>query len=271
MAHLSNIEFKSQADFYRHSLEILKDSEIPFLVGGAYALHHYTGIYRDTKDLDIFIKPQDCKKTLDVFSGAGFETTVEFEHWLAKSTWKGHLIDIIFNSGNAVSEVDDIWFQHAIDGNLLGIAVEFTPPEEMIWSKAFVMERERYDGADVNHILLACGKDMDWKRLLDRFGPHWRLLLSHLILFDFVYPSERGLIPDWAMNDLLSRLKEGNGSAPNDRVCLGTLLSRQQYQIDVNRMNFADSRLPPHGNMTGEQIRKWDAGAAIDGCAPAND
>ncbi len=62
----------------------------------------------------------------------------------------------------------------------------------MIWSKAFIMERERYDGADIAHLILACGRDLDWRRLLGRFGRRWRVLLSHLVLFGFVYPGGAG-------------------------------------------------------------------------------
>ena len=257
---------KTRTGFYRRSLKILQNAKIPFLVGGAYAMHNYTGRYRDTKDLDLFITPGDCKSTLEAFTEAGFETEVTFEHWLAKSTWNGHLIDIIFNSGNAISEVDVRWFQRAVAGNLFGMEVKYVPPEEMIWSKAFVMERERYDGADVNHIILACGRQIDWKLLVDRFGPHWRLLLGHLVLFGFVYPSERGRVPEWVLGELLSRLQEEIEAASEDHFCLGTLLSREQYRMDVDQLGFADPRLSPHGKMTREQIRKWDGGSPARGC-----
>ena len=61
----------------------------------------------------------------------------------------------------------------------------------MIWTKAFVMERERYDGGDVAHLLLKCSEQLDWHRLVSRFDSHWRVLLSHLILFGYIYPSEK--------------------------------------------------------------------------------
>ena len=34
--------------------------------------------------------------------------------------------------------------------------VKLCPPEEIIWSKSFIMERERFDGADINHLLRIC-------------------------------------------------------------------------------------------------------------------
>src|SRR5206468_1316705 len=97
---------------------------------------------------------------------------------------------VIFSSGNGVAKVDDEWFEHATAGRFLGEDIQLCPPEEMIWSKGFLLERERCDAADVIHLIHARGPRLDWERLLRRFGPHWRVLLSHLILFGFVYPGE---------------------------------------------------------------------------------
>src|SRR5207302_251148 len=87
---------------------------------------------------------------------------------------------------HALAVVNDAWFEHAVAGEALGRRVRLVPPEEMIWQKAYIMERERFDGADVLHLLRARGRRLDWPRLLARFGPHWRVLLSHLVLFGFV-------------------------------------------------------------------------------------
>ena len=73
---------------------------------------------------------------------------------------------MIFSSGNGIAVVDEQWFEHATEGEVLGVQVLVAPPEESLWSKAFVMERERYDGADVAHIILAVGDRLDWRRLI---------------------------------------------------------------------------------------------------------
>ena len=98
---------------------------------------------------------------------------------------------MIYCSGNGVAEVDDEWFSFAADGEILGVPVRLCPAEEMIWSKAYVQERERFDGADIAHLIRCRGKSMDWDRLLRRFGDHWRVLFSHLVLFGFIYPGDR--------------------------------------------------------------------------------
>ncbi len=50
------------AEFYIGALRKLQDTTIPFLVGGAFAFSHYSHVPRDTKDIDIFVKPDDCAR-----------------------------------------------------------------------------------------------------------------------------------------------------------------------------------------------------------------
>ncbi len=236
---------------------------IPFLVGGGHALRHYTGGVRDTKDLDVFVRRPDAQALLNGMSAAGFETDLTFPHWLGKAHIETDYIDVIYGSGNGLTEVDDLWFRYSHPATVLGVPVKLCPPEEMIWSKAFVMERERYDGADVSHLIRAFRERLDWRRLLDRFGPHWRVLLSHLILFGFIYPGERAAIPRDVMLGLCRVLEWDSGRTPSDqRLCRGTLLSREQYLTDISRWGYEDGRLRPHGQMTTEEVERWTA--AID-------
>src|SRR5205823_228455 len=124
-------------------------------------------------------------------------------------------VDLIFSSGNGVATVDESWFEHAVDTDVLGVAVRLCPPEETIWSKAFVQERERFDGADVLHLLHRLASSLDWPRVLSRFGPHWRVLFAHLVLFGFVYPDRRGSLPSWVLDELMRRFAaESESAAP---------------------------------------------------------
>jgi hypothetical protein len=245
--------------FYRHSLQIVADAEIPFLVGGAYAFAQYTGIVRHTKDLDLFVRPADVQRVLNAFTQAGYRTELLFSHWLGKAYQNSDFVDIIFSSGNGFCTVDDGWFKHATTGEIQETTVKLIPVEEMIWQKAYIMERERFDGADVNHLLRACGGRLDWERLLGRFGHHWRVLLAHLLLFGFVYPGDRDSIPAGVLRELVSRLQDGlDGS---DHLCMGTLLSRTQYLTDIEAWGYADPRVTPLGPLTEQQVASWtDAG-----------
>jgi hypothetical protein len=122
------------------------------------------------------------------------------------------------------------------------------------------MERERYDGADVAHIILAYGDRLDWRRLLDRFGAHFRVLLSHLILFGFIYPGNRTRVPAWVMHELLDRLApETEAPDAEEPVCYGTLLSWSQYLGDVLGGSFRDARIRPYGSLSAEEVARWTA------------
>ena len=245
-------------EFYRQAMEVLSKANVPFLVGGAFAFVHQAGIDRSTKDLDIFVRPADVQRLLRASAEAGYETDLVYSHWLAKIWSPSGFIDVIFSSGNGVAVVDDQWFEHASEREVVGVRVMVAPPEESLWSKAFVMERERYDGADVAHIILAHGERLDWRRLIDRFGPHWRVLLSHLVLFGFIYPSERSRVPPAIIEELMQRLStETQSPDAEEPVCYGTLLSWSQYLGDVFGGSFRDARIRPYGKLTAEEVARW--------------
>ncbi|WP_395822433.1 hypothetical protein [Archangium minus] len=225
------------------AIEVLLNAGVPFLVGGAYAYATYTGIYRDTKDLDLFPRKRDAERALVELEKDGWRTERADEAWIYKAYRGEYFVDFIFSSGNGVATVDDEWFVHAKPASVFGHPCLVAPAEEMIWSKAFVNERERYDGADINHLILKMGRGMDWARLLRRFDRYWEVLLSHLMMFRFAYPCERDLIPVWLMTELMSRtldtLKEGNW---DERLCRGNLISRVNYSVDIHHWGYGDGR-----------------------------
>ena len=249
-------------EFYRNTLDILEQARIPALLGGAFAQEFYTGISRKTKDLDLFIKPCDLQRALGALAAQGYRTEVTFSHWLGKAFDRDGLnfVDIIFNSGNGLCRVDESWFTHAPAGQAFDRPVDFCPVEESIWQKSFIMERERYDGADIAHLLRAQADQLDWHRLLQRFDGHWRVLMSYITLFGYIYPSERNKIPEWVQRRLAGLFAhEISRDAPAERVCAGTFLSRAQYIVDVDEWGYRDLRTPDH--MTTEAIERWTAAA----------
>lgn len=245
--------------FYRDALGALDAAAVPFLLGGAFALQTYTGIARDTKDIDLFVRPSDVERALDVLAAEGYSIERTFPHWLAKARHGEHFIDIIFSSGNGISPVDDEWFAHARPARAFGRDVRLCPPEEILWTKAFIMERERYDGADIAHIIRATGRDLDWERLLGRFDRHWRVLFAHVVLFGYIYPNDRLAIPDWVVDHFGERIRRRHVQ-PDDRLlCCGTFLSRLQYAPDVDELGYLDVRTIETGTMSDEDAERWTA------------
>jgi hypothetical protein len=247
------------AAFYRRALQTLADAGIPFLVGGAFAHACYTGIRRSTKDLDLFIRREHYERVASLAQQAGWRAELTFPHWLAKVYAGEDFIDLIFNSGNGLTPVDDRWFRDNPVAEVLGVPVRIANMEDGLLSKAFIMERERYDGADVAHLIQANAEHIDWAGLLERFGANWRVLLAHLSLFGFIYPGERHRVPGWVMDRLTARLAAENRRPPGQdpHVCAGTLLSREQYLHDVEQLGYVDGRLTPVSTMTPEDVALW--------------
>ena len=227
-------------EFYRSSLELLNDNNISYMLGGGFALYHYTGIVRDTKDMDIFCKPSEYTRILKLFADHGYETQVYDVRWLAKVHRDDHYIDIIFNTVNNICTVDDAWYENSSPSQVFGVPVKIIPAEELVWCKLYVQNRERYDGTDINHILLKHGKQLNWNRVLGRIDPHWHLLLMQILQFQFVYPSEyRDIVPDWLFHELIKRANEQYDlPAPYEKVCREPIIDNTQYEVDIKDWNY---------------------------------
>lgn len=238
--------------FYVDAMKALDKAGVPYLVGGAFAMAYFTGIRRHTKDLDLLVRPADRDRTLTTLTAAGYRTEFFYPFWIAKALSGESFIDILYNSGNGLSPIDDEWFTHSVESNVLGYRARLAPAEEQLWMKAFVMDRDRFDGADVNHLILGRGRKLDWPRLLRRFAGHERVLLAHLMLFGYAYPCERDCVPQW----VVKRLEEIVRDEPKvrEKVCRGTFIAQKGYGVALNEWGFRDARLKPHGPLTPEEV-----------------
>jgi hypothetical protein len=233
---------ESPADsFYAEVLKILKDSKFTFMVAGGFAVNAYTGLRRPTKDIDIFVKAGDYPKILNKLGSLGYKTQIDDERWIAK-IFKGKLyVDLIFGSSNLVAPVTDDWFKNCQTAKFFNYEVKIPSVTDLIRSKVFIQSRERYDGADVAHLILLRHQEINWERLLCEMEQYWEVLLIHLLNFRFVYPSQRELIPSWLMRELLSRLQH-QFELPTSKmkVCRGRMFSVTDYAADVTDFGFAD-------------------------------
>ncbi len=229
------------AAFYQKVLTILKASDIDFMIGGSFAVFEYTDTFRQTKDMDIYCRPADYPAILKLFAAEGYETQLTDVRWLAKVFDQDkNFIDIIFDTVNNICKVDDTWFANGRDALVCDMKVKLIGPEELLWGKMYVMNRERYDGADVNHLLLKQGRNLDWERLSELMEPNWHLLLSNLLLFQFVYPSDYAdILPRELFDRLIERAKEQYDlPRPVERICRGPLIDQTQYQVDIKEWDY---------------------------------
>jgi hypothetical protein len=233
---------EAEREVYRRALNALNRSGVPYVISGLYALYEYTGIYRQTKDLDLFVEPRHLIDAARVLKAEGCHVHLEQSHWLAKAFLDQKQIDIIFGTGNGLSFIDEGWFRHSRAGVLAGTQVRVAPPEELLWHRLFVSERHRSDVSDILHLIVTRGDEFDWERLLARVDVHWRLLLAQVHLYDFVYPVHRQRIPQWVRRRLYDAAEAEIDAVGDESICQGTLISRFSYNIDVNEWGFRDLR-----------------------------
>jgi len=247
---------EEEREVYRRALQALNDAGVRYVVAGAYAIYEHTGIYRQTKDLDLFVEPSVVVSAARALHDAGFVMRLEELHWLAKGFVGDKFVDLIYGMGNGVAFIDDGWVQHSRPGILAAHPVRIAPAEELIWHRLFINERHRHDMSDVVHLLLCSGDVLDWERLVARVGPAWPLLLAQLQIFSYVYPGYRSNVPVWVMEQLIERARADIGRDDEDTdLTRGTLISRFSFAIDVREWGFSDPR--------GEMVRQARSHPAV--------
>jgi len=239
---------EEEREVYRRALQALNAASVPYVVAGAYAIYEHTGIYRQTKDLDVFVEPRTVVSAARAMHEAGFVMRLEELHWLAKGFVGDKFVDLIYGMGNGVAFIDEGWVKHAKAGVLAAQPVPIAPAEELIWHRLFINERHRHDMSDVVHLILTNGETLDWERLVARVGAHWPLLLAQLQMFSFIYPGYRSNVPAWVMEQLIEQARADIARDEEDTdLTRGTLISRFSFAIDVREWGFADPR--------GESVR----------------
>ena len=232
-----------EREVYRRALEALNAANVPCVVAGAYAIYEHTGIYRKTKDLDLFFEPAAIVPAARALRDAGFVTRLEDEHWLAKATYGEYFVDLIYGMGNGVAFIDSGWTENSRSGILAATPVKIAPAEELIWHRLFISERHRHDMSDIVHLILCVGDTLDWERLVNRVGENWPLLLSQVLMFTYVYPGHKNNIPSWVRERLLERAREEFARDEEEvDFTRGPLISRFSFTIDVREWGFADPR-----------------------------
>ena len=246
---------------YRRALEALNAADVRYVVAGAYAIYEHTGIYRKTKDLDLFFEPSQVVTAARALREAGFVMRLEDEHWLAKATHGEYFVDLIYGMGNGIAFIDEGWIEHSRPGILAATPVRIAPAEELIWHRLFISERHRHDMSDIVHLILCLGDSLDWKRLVERVGSNWPLLLSQVLMFAYVYPGYKANIPAWVPERLLQNARDEFAREEEDvDLTRGPMISRFSFTIDVREWGFSD----PRSELVREARNKPPVRAIVD-------
>src|SRR5580698_205120 len=229
-----------QQNLFREILSLLESRNIPYAVAGAFALQAHTGIHRDTKDLDVFLTAETAPVALTLLREEGFHCEVCDPVWLFKAHRDGFFVDLITGMSNAVIVVDDSWIERSKPAVVLGVPTLVLAAEELIASKLFVTRRERFDGADIAHVIYGTKGKLDWQRVLQLAGENWEMVFWALVLFRYVYPGQTQFVPPELWRDLLRRFGDAVfHSEPNARF-RGSLIDDRMFAIDAKEWGLGN-------------------------------
>jgi hypothetical protein len=227
---------------YARALETLARAGVRHLVGGGFAVEVYVDAPRARiKDLDVFLKPHDVGAALQALARAGFRTKLDEPQWLAKAFDGDDFIDLIFSTRNGLMSVDEHSFDGAIESEVLGLPVLLLPVEEVLATKVFVAARDRFDVSDIAHLMLKAGHRMNWRRLIDRLAPHVEMLHIHILLFQYIYPGQRDVVPPWVRDEIEMRARASRSRTMPAGASRGLALDPIAFAIDIERWGFFDA------------------------------
>jgi|KBSMisStaDraftv2_1062788.scaffolds.fasta_scaffold54905_2 hypothetical protein len=210
---------------YRSAIRALRKEGIAFLVGGGFARAAFTGRWRDTKDIDFYVRPEDRGRAAQALTKAGFADYYA-KHpydrgWIYRSYKRNVIVDIIWAMANQRAHVDAAWFQHAPQLTIRGERVSLVPPEELLWCKLYIIQRDRCDWTDIFNLVREHGRQMDWPRLIRRIEEDVPLLRAMLTVYGWLCPTEIKKLPA-SLPRRLSAVERAMRSRPpsHDRIRL---------------------------------------------------
>ena len=215
-----------QWSHYRSAIEAARSTGLPFLLGGGFGLAVFTGRWRNTKDIDFYIRPRDRETMIAALSNIGFVDYFEQRPydpgWIYRSIRDHIIVDIIWSMANRRAEVDELWFEHAQTTVIRDASIQIVPAEELLWCKLYIMQRDHCDWTDVFNLIYAVGSQLDWNHLITRLGDDVALLQAALTVFNWLCPERAAAVIPPRLRKQLHLPRHNGESAPcrEDRIRL---------------------------------------------------
>jgi Nucleotidyl transferase of unknown function (DUF2204) len=184
---------------YHRVIREARSAGVRFAFGGAFATAVYTGQLRNTKDFDFYIRPEDREAMIAAVTRADlrdhFDRLSYDRKWIYRASDGDVIVDTIWAMANLRASVDDTWLNAGPHVTIRGEPMRAIPIEELIWSKLYVLQRERSDWGDVLNLIDVRAEIIDWGRLLDRLNEDIPLLAGALSVFGWLAPARAQDIP----------------------------------------------------------------------------
>ncbi len=162
------------------AIAALDAKEIPYvLMGGVGSTT--LGRPRGTNDIDVFVRPESARLTLQALEAAGFRTEETDSRWLFKGFKDDIMVDVIFRSTGDIY-LDDEMLNRARIIDFRGCMARIIAPEDLLLIKALAgdehMPHHWHDALGV-----ITGSDLDWDYVVTRARRHGARRVLSLLLY----------------------------------------------------------------------------------------
>lgn len=216
---------------YRRVIWAAQAAQLRFALGGGLAVAAYIGLAREHKDVDLYVPPDQRERWIALLNQLGLEdyyAQAPYDRaWIYRAHQTGTLVDVIWEMANHLAQVDEDWLKRGAVVEIEGLHLCLLPPEELIWTKLHVLQKDRCDWPDVLNLLFATRRQLDWAHLLRRLGDDAPLLTSALATFAWLCPGAARQVPGWVWPRLHLTPPDLSADAP---------------EINLQRVKLIDSR-----------------------------
>jgi hypothetical protein len=178
------------------TVSALDQSGVPYALMGGIAVAAL-GCQRFTHDIDVFVKPEDAEKALEVLEARGFRTEKTDLLWLFKGFKNDVLVDVIFKSAGTI-QLNQEMLKRSRIVEFYGRKIRALGPEDLFVIKALVLNEHclNFDEnclrhlSDVLGLIRSCELDWDYILKRARLGPRRMLgLLIYAQSLDLLVPN----------------------------------------------------------------------------------
>jgi hypothetical protein len=161
----NSVPFEHLLETLKRAAGVLREAEVPFALSGGVAVWAHGGPETE-HDLDLFVKPEDAERALEVLATAGFRPEKPPEGWLYKA-WDGDvLVDLIFEPSGVT--IDDDFIASAPLTEVYAVRMRVLRPEDVLVTKLLAMREHELDYEAVLEIARSVREQIDWDEVRKR-------------------------------------------------------------------------------------------------------
>jgi hypothetical protein len=159
---------------------VLKQSDIPFALGGSFAVYAHGGHSSD-HDVDFLIRQEDTERALEALTAAGFTAERPPEDWLVKVYDDDRLVDLIHRP--IETPVTDETFAETVIRPVDAIHMPVLSATRLMMHKLLSYSQHYCDFARALPLARSLREQIDWERVREETA-HSPYAEAFLVLLD---------------------------------------------------------------------------------------